>query len=214
MWLRIIFEIDRNDQSFFEVELTQCQFNPIIDTTSGGERMVKATFINLPEEKRARITAALLKEFSQYPLAKSQVARIVKNAQIARGAFYEYFDDLTDAYQYLYQQAIKTIHMGIRPDGEFDVGFFYQSVVNFVDETQNSKYRELMKLHMLQNKAALPDDAKKSAQRFLRMPAAMWSVMILSHEVISEIFADPAHRQAYLKRYKAALELIDRGMKK
>lgn len=175
--------------------------------------MVKATFTNLPAEKKERITAALLKEFSQYPLTKSQVARIVKDAQIARGAFYKYFDDLTDAYLYLYQKAIKSIHIGIRPDGKFDPDFFYQSVVNFVDETQNSKYRELMKLHMLQNKPALPDDAKKSAQRFLQMPAAMWSVMILSHEVISEIFADPDHRQDYLIRYRNALDLIDRGIK-
>lgn len=173
--------------------------------------MVKATFKNLPQAKKERITAALLNEFSHYPLTKSQVARIVKDAQIARGAFYEYFDDLTDAYQYLYRQALKLIHMRISPNGKFDAAFFYQSVVNFVDETENCKYRDLIKLHLLQNQAALPDDTKKVAQRFLRMPAAMWSVMILSHEVIKEIFADPTNRQAYLKRYKDALDLIDRG---
>lgn len=176
--------------------------------------MVKTTFINLSQDKKDRITAALLKEFSQYPLAKSQVARIVKDAQIARGAFYEYFDNLTDAYQYLYRQAIKTIHMGIRPDGEFDPSFFYQSVVNFIDETQKSKYRDLMKLHMLQNKSALPNDAQKSAQRFLRMPAVMWSVMILSHEVIKEVFADPDHQQDYLQRYQDTLNLMERGIKR
>ena len=59
--------------------------------------MPSQTFLNLKPEKQARIYAALLTEFSAYPLAKAQVARIVKEAQIARGAFYKYFADLNDA---------------------------------------------------------------------------------------------------------------------
>lgn len=46
--------------------------------------MPSQTFLNLKPEKQARIYAALLTEFSAYPLAKAQVARIVKEAQIAR----------------------------------------------------------------------------------------------------------------------------------
>ena len=54
--------------------------------------MVSETFINLSDEKKQKIAQALLKEFSTYPLAKAQVARIVKDAGIARGAFYKYFE--------------------------------------------------------------------------------------------------------------------------
>ena len=68
--------------------------------------MVKQTFLNLPEEKRQRVTDAVFHEFSNYALTDAQVARIVKEANIARGAFYKYFDDLTDAYLYVYRQAI------------------------------------------------------------------------------------------------------------
>lgn len=67
--------------------------------------MVKETFTNLDEHKKQRVTQALLHEFSQHSLADAQVARIVKEANIARGAFYKYFTDLTDAYLYLYQIA-------------------------------------------------------------------------------------------------------------
>ena len=42
--------------------------------------MVSETFINLSDEKKQKIEGALLKEFSTYPLAKAQVARIVKDA--------------------------------------------------------------------------------------------------------------------------------------
>ena len=62
--------------------------------------MVKQTFFNLPDEKKQRVTTALLHEFSNHPLPDAQVARIVTEAEIARGAFYKYFDDLTDAYAY------------------------------------------------------------------------------------------------------------------
>ena len=65
--------------------------------------MVSETFINLSDEKKQKIEGALLKEFSTYPLAKAQVARIVKDAGIARGAFYKYFGDLKDSYIYLWR---------------------------------------------------------------------------------------------------------------
>ena len=75
--------------------------------------MVSETFINLSDEKKQKIVGALLKEFSTYPLAKAQVARIVKDAGIARGAFYKYFGDLKDSYTYLYGLAMKDVHMGL-----------------------------------------------------------------------------------------------------
>ena len=75
--------------------------------------MPSTTFENLNLQKKEIITNALLTEFSQHSLASAQVARIVKKAGIARGAFYKYFTDLTEAYQYLYQVAILEIHTPI-----------------------------------------------------------------------------------------------------
>ena len=48
--------------------------------------MVLATFQHLDQTKQQRVLAALVTEFSQHPLAQAQVARIVKQADIARGA--------------------------------------------------------------------------------------------------------------------------------
>lgn len=175
--------------------------------------MVKATFINLPEEKKKRITSALLNEFSHHALTDSQVARIVKDASIARGAFYKYFDDLTDAYQYLYKQAIQEIHFNMKPQDKFDPDFFYDRVCKFIDTTQHSKYEPMMKLHMLQNESALPGSIKTNSQQLLKMSPEMWSAMVLSHEVIMSVFADPNNREQNLKRYKEALYLLDKGAK-
>ena len=62
--------------------------------------MVKKTFINLNSAKKQKIEQVMLDEFSNYDLNQANVARIVKEAGIARGAFYTYFDDLEDAYLY------------------------------------------------------------------------------------------------------------------
>lgn len=175
--------------------------------------MVKGTFERLPEKKKERITNALLNEFSHHALTDSQVARIVKDADIARGAFYKYFDDLTDAYMYLYRIAIKEIHFKMSPDAKFDPDFFYDRVVKFIDETQHSKYEPMMKLHILQNAAALPGSMQTNSEQLLKLSPEMWSAMVLSHEVITAVFSDPDNKEQNLKRYKEALYLIDRGSK-
>ena len=50
--------------------------------------MPSSTFEHLSEKKKNTIILALLHEFSKVSLSKAQVAPIVKEAEIARGAFY------------------------------------------------------------------------------------------------------------------------------
>lgn len=176
--------------------------------------MVKQTFLNLPQEKKKRVEQAMLHEFSTYPLAKAQVARIVKEANIARGAFYKYFADLTDAYVYIYQQALRAIHWQINPQGEFKAVAFYDRVCQFISQTQHSRYEPLVKMHMLHNETAVPKLTKTNAAPLLQMSPAMWSAMVLSHQTISAIFANPAHKRQDLARLRESLNLIERGLAK
>ncbi len=59
--------------------------------------MIKKTYYNLPEEKRERIYNALLDEFSEKSYAKVSVTNICREADIAKGSFYQYFDNKKDA---------------------------------------------------------------------------------------------------------------------
>lgn len=171
--------------------------------------MVKTTFEHLPELKKKRIDQALLKEFSHYALADAQVARIVKDAEIARGAFYKYFDDLTDAYNYIYGQAMQDIHMGFgRALQKFDPDLFYQMTVKFIDQADESPYRDLIKLHLSQNQMQLHHDWKKTSQQMLPLDAKTWSAMIITHEAINLALFDPENRKQNLKRYRESLELL------
>ncbi|UOQ48506.1 TetR/AcrR family transcriptional regulator [Gracilibacillus caseinilyticus] len=69
--------------------------------------MPKETFFNLPTEKKQKLLDALHKEFSEQPLATASIAHIIQYADIPRGSFYQYFDDLEDAYFYIFNQQIE-----------------------------------------------------------------------------------------------------------
>lgn len=63
--------------------------------------MPKDTFFNLPEEKRERILAAAIDEFAAYPYHQARVTAIADQAGIAKGSFYQYFEDKKDLFKYL-----------------------------------------------------------------------------------------------------------------
>lgn len=63
--------------------------------------MPKQTFHNLPDAKRQRILDAAIAEFSTVAFEAASLNRIVKGAGIAKGSFYQYFDDLFDLFRWL-----------------------------------------------------------------------------------------------------------------
>ena len=71
--------------------------------------MIKPTFYNLPEEKRRRITAAIISEFSESPDEKVSINRIINRARISRGSFYQYFDDKVDLIEVLMKTFIESV---------------------------------------------------------------------------------------------------------
>lgn len=63
--------------------------------------MPKQTFLNLPREKRETIMNAAVEEFADYGLENASTNRIVKNSGIAKGSFYQYFEDKQDVFLHL-----------------------------------------------------------------------------------------------------------------
>lgn len=60
--------------------------------------MVKDTYHQLDESKRKRIMEAIIDEFSEYSFSQASINRIIKQANISRGSFYQYFKDKEDCY--------------------------------------------------------------------------------------------------------------------
>lgn len=55
--------------------------------------MPKETFFNLDEEKQEKIMRSAISEFIKYGFAKGNVGNIAKNAGVAKGSMYQYFQD-------------------------------------------------------------------------------------------------------------------------
>jgi TetR/AcrR family transcriptional regulator len=66
--------------------------------------MPTTTFKNLESLKKERLMNALIEEFSQVPYSQASINRIIKQAGIPRGSFYQYFDNKEDAYRTLLSQ--------------------------------------------------------------------------------------------------------------
>ncbi|MDO4778751.1 MAG: TetR/AcrR family transcriptional regulator [Tissierellia bacterium] len=72
--------------------------------------MPKEVFYNLPDEKREKILVVLKKEFKSKPFQKVNVKAIVEELGIARGSFYQYFENLEDAYFTILEKETVDIH--------------------------------------------------------------------------------------------------------
>lgn len=60
--------------------------------------MPKQTFFNLPEDKKKKIINAARKEFSRVPIYEASISNIIKDANIPRGSFYQYFENKEDIF--------------------------------------------------------------------------------------------------------------------
>ena len=96
--------------------------------------MPKTTFINLDDQKRATIEQAATREFAAYGFYGARLNRIVESAGIAKGSFYQYFEDLGDLYLHLLEQLadqkLAVIHDILAQQVEAD--FFTQYRLIFV----------------------------------------------------------------------------------
>lgn len=170
--------------------------------------MVSSTFKNLPAEKQARIRQALLTEFSQYPLAEAQVARIVKDANIARGAFYKYFEDLTDAYNYEFGIAMIEIHreMPKQPTAE-NIDLYVDSIRRFITEADEKGFRELVKLHYQYNEGFLGSRPTVIAED--SAGSKQWAMTVLYHQTVRDIVLDPTSMEQRIEQLRMILKKVN-----
>lgn len=60
--------------------------------------MIHSTFERLSEEKKDRIMQAARAEFLRNPYEKTSINRILSEAGVPKGSFYQYFDDKSDLF--------------------------------------------------------------------------------------------------------------------
>ncbi|MGR3279569.1 TetR/AcrR family transcriptional regulator [Acaryochloris marina NIES-2412] len=101
--------------------------------------MPSQTFFNLPDRRRQNIINAAIDEFTNHSYESASISAIVNRAKIAKGSFYQYFQDKQDLYLYLVDQALEARNSFITTANlpSIQAGFFvylrvlYQTVLEF-----------------------------------------------------------------------------------
>ncbi len=123
--------------------------------------MPNQTFFNLPEKKRQKITKLAIAEFASADYDNASISNIVKQAKIAKGSFYQYFEDKTDLYLYLIeaasQQRIDFLHAS--RESERFTDFFAELRWLFVTSTKFSA--QYPQLSQILNRAVYGDSPVK-----------------------------------------------------
>jgi len=73
----------------------------------------KQTFFNLPDHKRERVIRFAVSEFAQHGYKQASISRIVAAADIAKGSFYQYFEDKDDLFIHIVASEIGSVKRDI-----------------------------------------------------------------------------------------------------
>ena len=110
--------------------------------------MPKETFYRLPGEKRKRIMAAAERDFLENSFEAASINRIIKEAAIPRGSFYQYFEDKKDIFLYIVSthknEAFGFVESFIK-DSDGDVFSFMRKAIDFMISAECSEKVEGMK---------------------------------------------------------------------
>jgi AcrR family transcriptional regulator len=93
----------------------------------------QTNFSESTQDKRETIMNAAVEEFAEYGLENASTNRIVKNSGIAKGSFYQYFEDKQDVFMHLLDvieqkelEYFKDVHP---PDHNMDVFHYFRWMV-------------------------------------------------------------------------------------
>lgn len=198
--------------------------------------MASERFCNLPEEKKQRIIAAARDELSRVPYDEVSINRIVKEAGIARGSFYEYFADKDDMIEYLmgdYCRRMERMFGAMFQAGRLDIFDAARRAVACTVEFSREEGREAlcrnlfscMRMNrrfsferMMDTERTLVTtglpyidrerfrDASDEAVSFL-----LDTLVVLARNTIARIFTDPENREQYLAQLDRRLVIIKHG---
>lgn len=117
--------------------------------------MPTETFFNLPKEKQQRIVDAAKKEFSRVSLKEASIANIIKDAEIPRGSFYQYFENKEDLYYYYFSTLKRNNHRSLlqaieEQDGDLFAGMedYFEKIIKDVLTGSDARFYKNLFMNM------------------------------------------------------------------
>jgi TetR/AcrR family transcriptional regulator len=193
--------------------------------------MPKNTFYNLSDEKKDRIFDAALQEFSTWSFSEASLNQIIKNADIPKGSFYQYFDNKEDIYLYMMEvisnekAEILNQVKGIDPDADvFEV--IMHATREFLEQGKEKPgYAEAGMRMDLDNNEIKMKFHKSSTEKFIKMVERDKERGLIKPEVDSELvinmistfslqeyYRNGSDKERYLKNLGDAIKIIKEGV--
>lgn len=199
--------------------------------------MPRSTYFHLETEKRRAIFDAGKKEFTTYSLHDASVNRIVKQAGIPKGSFYQYFDNKEEFYWYIVETLIYSKlgdYQDILRKVDGDIFRAEEQIVRYLlNLVESDETHELMK-HVFQDSYialqrrisesgisiyyqmyelllsyGFPNLNIRSKEDFVNVFQMIRN--ITNHTVMMMILQNMTKRDA-LKLYETQMELLQRGI--
>ncbi len=193
--------------------------------------MPKSTFYNLSDDKKERIFDAALKEFSTRSFSEASLNQIIKNADIPKGSFYQYFDNKEDIYLYMKEVISKEKAeilnqvKGVDPDADvFEV--IMNTTREFIEQGKEKPgYADAGMRMELDNSELIMKIRKSSIEKFIKMLERDKARGLIKPEVDSELvinmistfslneyYRNGSDKERYLKNLSDAIKIIKAGV--
>ncbi|MEJ8751441.1 TetR/AcrR family transcriptional regulator [Lagierella sp. ICN-221743] len=188
--------------------------------------MPKKTFYNLSDEKRGKIIDVLKKNFEQKTIFEANVKEIVEELQIARGSFYQYFEDLEDSYFFILDMETIDVHklfLKLLKENNFDVLKALEEYGQMVSEIifskeaynlyknkylyWNSEFEEKWKNYKAKdvNKNEISNINELNTEK-------MKFIKALVHDLIKRNFKEGWSKEDFLSHYNIYMKWIKEGI--
>lgn len=193
-------------------------------------------FLNLPQEKRQTVLDAAKKELCAFSYDDLSINRIVKEAGISRGSFYEYFADKDDLIEYImrdYCSAMEQLYNSYFRQGKFDIFLaapesVSRAVEYCIREGEEALFRNLfscLRMSRVYSFEWLAESEKLIVSQGLscvdrsrfrdpsdRMAEALLDMItVLTRNTMARMFSDYENRERYYGEFLAQLQMIKNG---
>lgn len=193
--------------------------------------MPNTTFFNLSDEKRCRIVDAALQEFAAHSFNEASINRIIKNAEIPKGSFYQYFKNKEDLYLYFLDEVSKEFTDPLLLEKEMypDANFFevIQHTNREVLKLKNIKpeYIEIRMRAELDNNEFIRNIRKKSTEKYIKIierdkergiikPDADAEIIVdmIASFSLNERYRNKSGAEEYLRKLDVVINIIKEGV--
>ncbi len=152
--------------------------------------MPKQTFYNLSQEKQKKIIDAAKSEFSKNGFYDASINKIIKDAGIPRGSFYQYFETKEDLFLYLFGQCVEVFREDITAQmeqKEIDLFEFYLLIFEVgIKERVEEEWKQFFKTTVINMNMKLFHQLEKFMNEAEFVPPIKDKCFLKKSEVLSK----------------------------